>query len=149
MTEYVLGFRFTKEPVTGRSMVALIRKNRPEHLAGNYNGVGGKIEPGETEVDAMVREFHEETAVQTTPEDWRNFGCLNHNGRVIYLFVSHGGWARLVPTTDEPPAWVFVDTLGSMPIQENLRWMIPLALDKDLPYGHIYDESTVPEEVPA
>jgi 8-oxo-dGTP diphosphatase len=147
MTEYVLGFRFTQEPVTGRSMVALIRKNRPEYLAGKYNGVGGKVEPGEQEEDAMVREFREETSVETAPADWRQFGLLEHDGRLIHLFVSHGPWERLVPTTDEPPAWIFTDDLaGAKPVQENLRWMVPLALDKDAPYGHIIDTSKVPEE---
>lgn len=145
-TEFVLGFRFCREPVTGRRLVAVIRKNRPAYLAGLYNGVGGKIEPLEPEVDAMVREFREETGVQTVKEDWRNFGCLNHDGRIIHLFVSHGMWERLETTTDEPPVWIDLDDVAILPTTNNMHWLIPLALDPDAPYAHIYDSTKVEEQ---
>lgn len=41
--------------------VLLIKKNRPTWQAGNYNGIGGKIEEGETPLVAMIREMKEET----------------------------------------------------------------------------------------
>ena len=53
---YVAGFLFSPD----RSRVLLIRKNRPAWQAGKLNGLGGKIEPGETPPQAMRREFREE-----------------------------------------------------------------------------------------
>lgn len=55
--EYVLGFMFNED----ESKVLLVHKNRPTWQAGKLNGIGGKIEAGETPLQAMEREFMEET----------------------------------------------------------------------------------------
>ena len=55
---YVLGFVFSLDA----SRVLLIWKNRPEWQKGKLNGIGGKIEEGELPIDAMKREFSEETS---------------------------------------------------------------------------------------
>ena len=55
--DYVAGFCFSE--CGGR--VALIRKLKPEWQRGLLNGIGGKMEPGESLHSAMVREFEEET----------------------------------------------------------------------------------------
>jgi 8-oxo-dGTP diphosphatase len=44
MQTYACGFLFSLD----RTRVLLIRKRRPAWQAGRLNGVGGKIEPGET-----------------------------------------------------------------------------------------------------
>ena len=41
-----------------------------EWQAGLLNGIGGKIEDGEAPIEALVREFAEETGVQTSAEEW-------------------------------------------------------------------------------
>lgn len=143
MTSYVLGFRFCVEELTGRRKVALIKKTKPAWQAGKLNGIGGKIEQFETLMGAMVREFHEETDVQTG--DWRQFGVLEHDGHDIYLFVSHGKEERLKQMTDEAPSWVYLEDVHVMPSMSNLAWMIPLALDKDQVKAMIVDSSAVPE----
>lgn len=67
----VLGFGFTND-----NRVALIRKIRPDWQRGSFNGVGGHIEPGESPVDAMVREFMEETGVKIDKWHWTQFAKL-------------------------------------------------------------------------
>lgn len=64
--KYVLGAMFDLE----LTRLCLILKKTPTWQAGQYNLVGGKIEDGETGNQAMVREFLEETSVETSPEDW-------------------------------------------------------------------------------
>ena len=59
---YVVGFLLNYD----RTQVVLIRKNRPAWQAGHLNGVGGKIEMGETPIEAMTREFEEETGLHFT-----------------------------------------------------------------------------------
>jgi 8-oxo-dGTP pyrophosphatase MutT (NUDIX family) len=54
---YVVGFLFSED----ESRVLLVWKNRPAWQDGKLNGVGGKIEAGETPLQAMEREFKEET----------------------------------------------------------------------------------------
>lgn len=69
-TLYCLGFAFNLE----RTHVLLIRKNRPRWMAGRLNGIGGKIEEGETPAQAMVRECLEEAGLAIT--EWDAFGVM-------------------------------------------------------------------------
>lgn len=55
--EYVLGIMFSED----EKKVLTIWKNRPSWQAGKLNGIGGKIEAGESPLEAMHREFIEET----------------------------------------------------------------------------------------
>lgn len=84
-TEYCVGFAFYG------SDVVLIRKARPEFQKGLLNGVGGKIEFGESAVQAMVREFFEETKTQTYNSQWKYFGYLNDthmHGVKVHVFYA-------------------------------------------------------------
>jgi 8-oxo-dGTP diphosphatase len=58
--DYVCGFLFHPQ----HREVALVRKNKPEWQKGKLNGVGGKIEIGESPSAAMEREFLEEAGVR-------------------------------------------------------------------------------------
>ena len=70
MIQYVLGFAFNET----KEKVALIKKLKPDWQKGKFNGVGGKLEPEELPMEAMVREFKEETGYSSTEGDW-NFFC--------------------------------------------------------------------------
>lgn len=133
---YVNGFLFNKD----RSMVALIRKEKPEWQKDRLNGIGGKIEDGETPLFAMQREFEEETGAVV--EDWHHFAALFHSGHIIHFFVSfEQDTVKLNSTTDEKVGWYLVSNLNSQPIIGNLKWLIPLALDPDKVTANIEDSS--------
>jgi 8-oxo-dGTP pyrophosphatase MutT (NUDIX family) len=59
------------------SNVYLIRKDHPEWQAGLLNGVGGKLEPGETYADCMAREGKEEAGYAG---DWNHLGSMRGDG---------------------------------------------------------------------
>lgn len=81
-TEYVCGFAFDKT----KERVVLILKNRPDFLAGKYNGVGGKIEKYDNIYSAMIREFEEETSCVTEKDDWLCRGSLSFSFGTIFFF---------------------------------------------------------------
>lgn len=72
--DYVLGFVFSEH----KKMVLLIEKKRPAWQAGKLNGIGGKVEPGESPLAAMVREAREETGLEIT--DWRHYATMLFRG---------------------------------------------------------------------
>jgi 8-oxo-dGTP pyrophosphatase MutT (NUDIX family) len=124
-TEYCLGFYFNTEETS----VILINKLRPDWQAGHLNGVGGKVEPGEAVVDAMVREFAEETGIKTQSKDWQYYATIEGGDWRVSVFRTHGTLDPQ-PLTDEKPVWRSIFAPSDKLIG-NLRWLIPMALDKD------------------
>ena len=69
MTDYVVGFLLHRPT----RKLFLIRKLKPQWQAGLLKGIGGKIEPGETPLDAMWREWIEETGIPFLGNVWHEF----------------------------------------------------------------------------
>lgn len=133
MLGMVTGFMFSPD----LKNVAVIQKNRPAWQAGKFNGVGGKVESNEIPIDAMVREFWEETGVATSTLDWqlriimrRGDGpkafCLN-----IYSCVSPQVF-DVATVTDEKVEIMPVAELLNHPVIPNMRWVLPLVMDNDV-----------------
>lgn len=122
MTDYVVGFALDQD------RVVMIRKNRPAWQAGLLNGVGGKIEPGETPIAAMVREFWEETSVQEPA--WTHF-CTMHGGEAtIYCYYTRlalhvSELCRSI--TDEQVVVCPVSKVRQMRCLDNIPWLLDMA----------------------
>ncbi len=133
MINYVLGFARTP----CRQFVYLIRKRRPEWQAGLLNGIGGKLEPGEYPIDAMVREFREEAGVDIAPARWRDFaqvtGRPNEGGdyegdwRVCCFSVDLFNGEHPHTMEDEEISAARIDILSGCRIVPNLSWLVPMA----------------------
>lgn len=125
---WVEGFLFDDKG--GR--VALILKRRPDYLAGKWNGIGGKVEAGETAWAAMVREFHEEAGVETVESDWFWFASLaTKNGLIrCYCTFSSEYMEKVRRMTDEWVRPVRVRDIYLTPdrVVPNTRWLIPMVL---------------------
>lgn len=71
--------------------VALIRKSHPDWQEGKLNGLGGKVEEGETPEECVAREFHEECTLSLT-SGWSRFCVLtgiNDAGRAWEVHFFH------------------------------------------------------------
>jgi len=127
LSNYVLGFAFTND----MQNVLLIRKRKPEWQAGKLNGIGGKVEEGESPREAMVREFKEEAGVDTDPKRWVYNGILHGSNFFItvYSYFSDDVYEAYSETDEE----VYVYSLPlykDFPVLSNLEWMIQFALNK-------------------
>ena len=136
MTQYVLGFLFSD---TKRSVV-LIRKTRPEWQRGLLNGVGGHIEPGECDLDAMVREFHEETGVVVVHGKWKKYCDMVGQDFSVACFKAFDSNALLAAMTtgDEIVEKHDPATIWSQKCISNLPWLINLALDHNTGQDDLY-----------
>jgi 8-oxo-dGTP diphosphatase len=129
-TKYVLGFLFSDD----EEFCVLVQKNKPEWQAGLLNGVGGKIEDGETALAAVRREFLEETGVDTSLIEWRPFCEMFGNDWVVYCFMARDReWHKVGTTTPEKIICVSVKELRTLSCVSNLYWLVQMALDKN--YG--------------
>uniref|UniRef100_A0A6H1ZTZ2 Nudix hydrolase domain-containing protein n=1 Tax=viral metagenome TaxID=1070528 RepID=A0A6H1ZTZ2_9ZZZZ len=122
MKEYVVGFAFDHSC----KAVLLISKSKPEWQKGHLNGIGGKIEKGELPIQAMVREFKEETGIETDHSDWIYYCLMTAEEEEICYYYMIGGAHEAYSITDEVVEWFEVDDLPP-----NLNWLIPLALEND------------------
>lgn len=140
MQNMVEGFAFT-ESKFGQD-VALILKNHPEWMKGKYNGIGGRIEEGESPVQAMVREFQEETGVSWGEEKWQHYVSLVGKFGIVHFFrtyMPNEVFERIDTTTDEVVHKFPVDNIPMNKIP-NLSWLIPLASDPDIQCPAILSE---------
>jgi 8-oxo-dGTP diphosphatase len=128
MLEYVLGFRFNEH----KTQVVLIEKLKPEWQKGKYNGIGGKIETNETPIKAMVREFKEETSLDTNEEDWSYQTIMTDNSSwKVHVFMSVGSIKQCKTMETEKVIHASSSILPDK-AHWNLHWLIPLCLDPEL-----------------
>lgn len=133
-TRYVLGFVFNST----RDKVILIKKNRPAWQKGLYNGIGGKVELPETCLQAIVREFEEETGYKIA--NWNYLLCLDaiktRNNYSVYVYhtIDDEAFNQVKSITDEE---VYILDLSNWDYLRknsvsNLPWLLDLILDQDI-----------------
>ena len=126
MLRYVLALLFTPD----RARLVLVEKTRPAWQAGRVNALGGKLRPGETPSDAARREVGEEAGVDVAAWDevleWRD-------PMYVMTVVRAFDAAALNARTAEDQR-VFLSGVDPLPpnVIDNLRWLVPLALDSDV-----------------
>lgn len=139
MQEYVCGFLFSPD----RARVLLIRKRRPAWQAGKLNGIGGKVEPGETPIDAMRREFWEEAGIHHA--EWEPVLTLAGPDWHATFYRAFGDVDAAQAMTDEALE-IHPVRLLQADIIPNLAWIVPLSLDEDV-VGKAYAVDVRPAEV--
>ncbi len=56
--------------------VLMLNARAKDGMPGKWNGLGGKLDPGETPLQAAVREFEEEASCRTDESQWKWAGQL-------------------------------------------------------------------------
>ncbi|MFC6357318.1 8-oxo-dGTP diphosphatase [Luethyella okanaganae] len=103
--------------------------------AGYYVGLGGKLEPGETAIEAAVREVEEESGVVVMAED------LEPRGLLTYLFPHRESWSQEssvfvgetwrgepVESDELDPEWFDLDALPLSEMWDDARFWLPEVL---------------------
>jgi 8-oxo-dGTP diphosphatase len=125
---YVVGFGFTKD----KQKVLLINKLKPEWQKGLLNGIGGKIENGETPIEAMNREAYEESGILV---DWLYRGIMkgtNNDGSKFECHIfSSTEVKEFRQIEDEILELINIDDISHYSVVENLKFLIPFCITKD------------------
>ena len=128
-----------------RDFVVLIEKKRPTWQVGLLNGPGGKIGSDETDQQAASRTFEKETGAHIKPESWTCFARLVGGPEkspyaVSFLTVTRP--CNIHTTSDESVGWYNMAGLNDLPLVPALRWIIPMAMDPNVPYAEVKDRVT-------
>lgn len=134
MTNYVAGFLFSPDLYN----VVLIEKEKPAWQKGKYNGIGGKIEEGESALEAMIREFQEEAGLKI--ETWHDLAFITGKDYTVQFFYSVSkDWDKAERQEGEDVFNIPVHDIHINVVRDklifNLHWLIPLAIDKHITYS--------------
>jgi 8-oxo-dGTP diphosphatase len=128
-----LGYVFSPD---GARVLLIHRNARPDdaHL-GKYNGLGGKLDPGEVVVAGMRREIREEAGIECESLrlagtiSWPGFG---KNGEDWFGFVFRINRFSGTPSNANPEGtleWVEVNRVLTLPLWEGDRHFLPLLFE--------------------
>ena len=112
--------------------ILLIEKKRG-HGAGKINGPGGKIDPGETPLEAAIRETQEELHI--TPGLPRKLGELHfsmsdHVPIHCHIYRSDAFHGTPTETDEAVPLWTALDAIPYERMWEDDRYWLPLLLEE-------------------
>jgi len=81
--------------------------------AGNYNGFGGKLEPGETLEECIVREVKEESGLNLLKFEKRGFMSfeLDDNINEVHIYEGMSWSGDPIETEEMAPIWLEIDNL--------------------------------------
>jgi 8-oxo-dGTP diphosphatase len=132
MKKYVLGFYFDGD------RVLLINKTKPEWQRGKLNGLGGTIETGEAPLLAMVREFKEESGIDTNPTQWVRVADLRGTAKTgedweMFVYRATGEIpANFMHECDEGRVFPWSATSIPLSMEQTARWLVALCMDKSI-----------------
>lgn len=120
----VVGFMFNENETD----VLLIVKNKPSWQFGKLNGIGGKVEAGETYGRAMCRKFQEETGIGWG--DWNYVITMGGDDWEVQVFTAKSDAVfEFKQMEDEEVCLIPINDLDNYFHLSNLRWLIPMCLD--------------------
>lgn len=121
----------------GKEVLLIHRNKRPDDLHyGKYNGLGGKLDEGESVVGCMKREISEEAGLVVEELalrgtiSWPGFG---KNGEAWFGFIFRiDRWSGVAHTGNHEGSleWVAVEHVFDLPLWESDRLFLPMVFSR-------------------
>jgi 8-oxo-dGTP diphosphatase len=109
---------------------------------GKYNGLGGKLEPGEDIVSGMKREIREEAGIECTTLrlrgtiSWPGFGTHGEDWFGFIFVIDAWTGSPVAHSAEGTLAWVPIESILDLPLWEGDRYFVPLVFDPALAQFH-------------
>lgn len=130
-----------------RKEVLLIRRcaRSDDHHFGKYNGLGGKMKPGEDVQSCMMREIWEEAGIKCLEMqmrgtvNWPGFGPEGENWLGFVFLISQFSGSPKTTNDEGELGWYRLDEIHTMPMWKGDRYFLPLIFDDDprIFHGHM------------
>ena len=101
--------------------VLMLNARGKDGMPGKWNGLGGKLDPGETPLQAAVREFDEEASCRTSPSQWKWSGQLYFPD--FKPHKSEDWWVNVWTTRLSPEQTRCIPTGGAPGPEGTLHWI--------------------------
>ena len=114
---------------------------------GKYNGVGGKVEQGETVEEAMLRETFEEIGI--VPTEYKMLGIVDfdeivkgeRNNVKMHVFKATAYQGQPITSDEMQPEWFDIDNIPySKMFKDDYHWLPLLLEDKTFSGKFVYDK---------
>lgn len=120
--------------VTNERKTLMLYRNKKENdiHEGKWNGLGGKIEKGESPEDAVLREVKEESNLEIIKPQMRGIitfpAFANDEDYYVYLFTANQFKGEILENCDEGELhWIENDEVASLPMWDGdylfFEWM--------------------------
>lgn len=129
----------------GRKVLMVHRtfKEKDENL-GKWNGIGGKVERGESVEECMRREIMEETGLEVLEMRmrgtvvWKDFGPKREDWLAFVFVVERFSGTPFEASDEGRLSWVAIEDIGSLPMWKGDALFLPMVFDDDARPFHGY-----------
>jgi 8-oxo-dGTP diphosphatase len=105
--------------IVRRGRVLAARRTAPASAAGRWEFPGGKVEPGESDAESLVREVEEELGLPITIDRWLAGEAPIDGRHVLRVAVASTGDGEPTPTEHDAVRWLRADEL------HDVDWLEP------------------------
>ncbi|MCX6804114.1 MAG: 8-oxo-dGTP diphosphatase [Candidatus Diapherotrites archaeon] len=113
-------------------MIHRVKKQNDLH-EGKYNGLGGKLEAGESPEDCVKREVLEESGLKIkNPHLWGLLTFANFKGEdwYVFVFIAKEFSGELIDSNEGNLHWIDNDKILLLPLNEDDQYFVPLLEEK-------------------
>jgi 8-oxo-dGTP diphosphatase len=144
-TPIIATLGFIVSPDGGKTLLVHRNRRPSDQHYGKYNGLGGKLKPGEDIFQCLKREILEEAGIECRETqlrgtiNWQGFG-KNNEDWFGFIFLIQGFTGELKTSNEEGDLeWWAIGHLSSLNMWEGDRYFLPMVFDGDsrLFYGHM------------
>lgn len=112
---------------------------------GKFNGLGGKLKPGEDVLSCLLREIREESGIQCDEVElrgtvnWTGFGPNGENWLGFIFLISKFSGKPFTLNEEGDLGWHMIESIHTLPMWEGDRYFLPLVFDGDprIFYGYM------------
>lgn len=109
-------------------MIHRIKKINDMHQ-GKWNGLGGKLEPGETPEECAIREIYEESGLKVHNPTWKGLltfpGFANDEDWYAFVFVAREFEGEIIDSPEGDLHWIEDERLPELELWEGDRIFLP------------------------